>query len=72
MLEFETLKRLVQEAEEDVAKATGGNKAAGTRVRKRMQEIKAAAQEVRKRILEGRETESGGSEPPAAPPAQPA
>jgi hypothetical protein len=60
MNEFETLKRLIQEVEEDVAKATGGNKAAGTRVRKKMQDIKSAAQEVRKKILEGRETETGG------------
>ena len=59
MQEFETLKRLIQEVEEDVAKANGGNKAAGTRVRKKMQDIKAAAQEVRKKILEGRETEPG-------------
>ena len=59
MQEFETLKRLIQEVEEDVAKASGGNKAAGTRVRKKMQDIKAAAQEVRKKILEGRETEPG-------------
>jgi len=59
MQEYETLKRLVDEAVEDVAKATGGNKAAGTRVRKKMQEIKSAAQEVRKKILEGRE---GGEE----------
>ena len=58
MQEYETLKRLVQEADEDVAKAIGGNKAAGTRVRKKMQEIKAAAQEVRKKVLEGREGES--------------
>lgn len=65
--EYETLKRLVAEAEEDVNKAFGGNKAAGTRVRKKMQEIKAAAQEVRKKVLEGRETEPGV--PPAAPPA---
>lgn len=57
MQEFETLKRLVQEAEDDVNKAVGGNKAAGTRVRKKMQEIKSAAQEVRKKILEGREAE---------------
>ncbi len=57
MQEFETLKRLVQEAEDDVNKAIGGNKAAGTRVRKKMQEIKAAAQDVRKKILEGREAE---------------
>ena len=59
MQEYETLKRLVTEAEEDVAKALGGNKAAGTRVRKKMQEIKAAAQDERKKILEGRETEPG-------------
>jgi len=61
MTEYDTLKRLVDEAAEDVAKATGGNKAAGTRVRKKMQEIKSAAQEVRKKILEGRDgSEDGG------------
>ncbi len=65
MHEYEALKRLVAEAEEDVNKAFGGNKAAGTRVRKKMQEIKAAAQEVRKKVLEGRETEPGM--PPVAP-----
>ena len=59
MQEYEQLKQLVMEAADDVAKAQGGNKAAGTRVRKKMQEIKAAAQEVRKRILEGREGEAG-------------
>jgi len=58
MQEYETLKRLVVEAEEDVAKAIGGNKAAGTRVRKKMQEIKSAAQDVRKKILEGRDGEA--------------
>ena len=42
MQEYETLKRLVTEAEDDVSKAEGGNKAAGTRVRKKMQEIKSA------------------------------
>ena len=68
MQEYDTLKRLVEEAAEDVAKATGGNKAAGTRVRKKMQEIKSAAQEVRKKILEGREGEgaAGSATPPAA------
>ena len=60
MQEYETLKRLVQEADEDVAKAIGGNKAAGTRVRKKMQEIESAAQEVRKKILEGRDGEEAG------------
>ena len=62
MQEYEQLKQLVMEAADDVAKAEGGNKAAGTRVRKKMQEIKAAAQEVRKRILEGREGESTSAE----------
>ena len=61
MQEYEQLKQLVQEAADDVAKAEGGNKAAGTRVRKKMQEIKSAAQEVRKRILEGREGEGGSA-----------
>ncbi|VAX41962.1 hypothetical protein MNBD_PLANCTO03-2251 [hydrothermal vent metagenome] len=55
---FEQLKRLVAQAEEDMSKAEGGNKAAGTRVRGTMQEIKKAAQEVRQKILELRD---GGS-----------
>ena len=60
MQEFDQLVKMVEEAREDVAKAEGGNKAAGTRVRKKMQDIKSAAQEVRKKILEGREeTEAG-------------
>ena len=60
MQEYENLKRLVDEAADDIGKAEGGNKAAGTRVRKKMQEIKAAAQAVRQKILEGREAEPGG------------
>ena len=59
MQEYEQLKQLVMEAADDVAKAEGGNKAAGTRVRKKMQEIKSAAQDVRKKILEGRDGEGG-------------
>ncbi len=61
MQEYETLKRLVAEADDDVQKAVGGNKAAGTRVRKKMQEIKSAAQNVRQKILEGRGGEAGAS-----------
>ncbi|RMF83422.1 MAG: histone H1 [Planctomycetota bacterium] len=57
MEEYETLKKLVEEVAEDVYKAVGGNKAAGTRVRKAMQDIKNAAQAVRKRILEIRADE---------------
>jgi hypothetical protein len=52
---FEQLKRMVEEAEDDVKKAEGGNKAAGTRARKQMQEIKAAAQAVRVGLLEARD-----------------
>lgn len=54
MQEYEILKKLVADVEDDVIKAQGGNKAAGTRVRKAMQDIKAAAQEVRVKILEAR------------------
>jgi hypothetical protein len=61
MSEYESLKRLVAEVEDDVNKAMGGNKAAGTRVRKKMQEIKSAAQEVRKKILEGRGGDTAGA-----------
>jgi hypothetical protein len=58
MEEYERLKELVEAAADDVAKATGGNKAAGTRVRKAMQEIKETAQNLRKKILEVRASES--------------
>ena len=51
MESYEKLKQLVDEVAEDVYKAIGGNKAAGTRVRKVMQDIKNTAQEVRKSIL---------------------
>jgi len=52
MQEHEDLKALVAEIEADISKAEGGNRAAGTRVRKQMQKIKQAAQSVRNRILE--------------------
>jgi len=54
---FEQLKRLIAEVEDDVKKAEGGNKAAGTRVRKAMQDVKNVAQELRKKVLEQRESE---------------
>lgn len=57
MQEHENLKALVTEIESDINKAEGGNKAAGTRVRKQMQQIKQAAQSVRNRILEIRATD---------------
>jgi hypothetical protein len=57
MQEYESLKKLVEEADSDIKKAEGGNKAAGTRVRKQMQQIKQAAQIVRNKVLELRSTE---------------
>jgi tripartite-type tricarboxylate transporter receptor subunit TctC len=57
MQEYENLKTLVAEIEADINKAEGGNKAAGTRVRKQMQAIKKAAQEVRNSVLEIRSAE---------------
>ena len=51
---FDRLKAAVVAAEADVIKAEGGNKAAGTRVRKAMQDIKKVAQEVRIKVLETR------------------
>jgi hypothetical protein len=57
MLEtYEQLKELINNAEEDVRKAAGGNKAAGTRVRKLMQDIKNVSQTLRKQVLEARDT----------------
>ena len=52
MQAYEDLKQLVAEIEADINKAEGGNKAAGTRVRKQMQTIKQAAQNVRNTVLE--------------------
>ncbi len=56
MEDYEALKRLVMEVEEDIRKAEGGNKAAQTRVRKQMQDIKNAAQNVRVKCLTLRDT----------------
>jgi signal transduction histidine kinase len=63
MQAYDNLKALVAAVEPDLAKAEAGNKAAGTRVRKSMQDIKKAAQEVRQAVLELREA----PETPAAP-----
>jgi hypothetical protein len=51
---YEKLKQLIVSAEDDIKKAEGGNKAAGTRARQTMQQIKNAAQEVREAILTAR------------------
>jgi hypothetical protein len=53
MESFEQIKEIVSTAEADVEKFVGkGNKAAGTRVRQAMQEIKKLAQQVRTEVQE--------------------
>ena len=52
-----SLKDLLGKITSDLHKAEGGNKAAGTRVRKQMQDIKQSAQAVRNKILEIRVVE---------------
>ena len=51
---YDRLVRLVEEIADEVRKAEGGNKAAGTRVRKAMQDVKKAAQDLRVGILDAR------------------
>ena len=58
---YDRLVKLVEDIAEEVRKAEGGNKAAGTRVRKAMQDVKKAAQEVRVGILDARDDGTGGS-----------
>ena len=56
MLElYEQIRDLVAALEDDVRKASGGNRAAGTRIRKAMQELKNLAQTLRVTVLEGRD-----------------
>ena len=55
---LEKLAQMIAEVRDDYNKAKGGNKAAGTRVRKVMQEVKNSAQEIRQEMLSTRETTS--------------
>lgn len=48
------LKALIEGASDDAAKTDGGNTAASTRVRKVMQDVKAAAKEIRDAALAAR------------------
>ncbi|MGE3181559.1 MAG: histone H1 [Phycisphaerae bacterium] len=61
MEEYDQLKKIIEEVDDDISKALGGNKAAGTRVRKAMQDVKNVAQEIRKRVLEIRSDDQPGS-----------
>ena len=52
------LKQLVADLEADAAKVDSGNKSAGTRVRKSLQEVVAQSKEIRKAVLEARTTDA--------------
>jgi uncharacterized protein with gpF-like domain len=52
---YDRLVSVVQAAREDVEKAEAGNKAATSRVRKAMQDVKNIAQDIRKEMLEVRD-----------------
>lgn len=67
MEEYDRLRRLVEQVADDLGKALGGNAAAGTRVRKVMQDVRNVAGDIRKKILELRKPkgDSAPSEPPA-------
>lgn len=57
MDKFQKVKELVASVETDVEKFyTGGNAAAGTRVRKAMQDLKVLAQEIRTEVTEKKNT----------------
>ena len=55
MIEYEKLKEIIEACAVDIAKFNSGNKAAGTRIRKTMQEIKAQARVVRGVVLKKRD-----------------
>lgn len=52
MKNFQDLESLIASASEDAAKFEKGNKAAGTRLRKKMQSVKELAQLIRKEVSE--------------------
>jgi hypothetical protein len=64
MNRFHELVALVQSFEKDFEKFfVKGNKSAGTRVRKHMNELKRKAQEVRNEIQSIKKTEDGEAQP---------
>ncbi len=54
---YDKLKKILAEIDDDMQKAMGGNRAAGTRIRQSMQDVKEAAQEIRTAILDQRKKE---------------
>ena len=61
MEKYETLKQLVANMETDVQKFYNGNNAAGTRVRKHLQDVKKACQDMRNEVQEIRTGRKGGA-----------
>ncbi len=53
-----TLKQVIADLESDASKVDAGNKAAGTRVRKSLQDVVAQSKEIRKAVLESRNSDS--------------
>jgi hypothetical protein len=71
---YENLVKAVNDARPDVEKAEAGNKAATSRVRKAMMDIKNIAQDIRKEMLEVRDaggTSAPGGAKPTPPPPKP-
>jgi hypothetical protein len=58
---FENMVAAIQSVRDDVEKARAGNKAACARVRKVMQDVKNYAQDLRKEMLELRDSGTGGA-----------
>ena len=52
-----TLKQVIADIEADAAKVDSGNKSAGTRVRKSLQEVVTQSKEIRKAVLDARNAE---------------
>ena len=57
MQAYEHLRQLIDSCQDDVQKASGGNKAAGTRVRKAMQDVREAAKQLRADLLGAQKTD---------------
>ncbi len=51
---LEQMQQAIESIRDDYNKAKGGNRAAGTRVRKAMQDVKNIAQSIRAEMLESR------------------
>ena len=53
---LQQIEQQIEAIKDDYQKGKGGNKAAGTRVRKAMQEVKTLAQAIRQEMLDSRES----------------